>query len=136
MVSYLDKKWMTPQLKNLNRKIKREFHKNHKCFKWKKLKKKFQCLKRSTVKNFYSKFVNELKVGNPAKWCSMAKRLGTEQHNKGGELSVECLAGLSNREAAEEVADYFSKILSQEYLPQDTTKLPAYLPAQEILKNM
>ena len=28
MVSYLDKKWMTPYLKTLNRKIKREFHKN------------------------------------------------------------------------------------------------------------
>ena len=29
-VSYLDKKWMSPQLKNLNRKTKREFHKNRK----------------------------------------------------------------------------------------------------------
>ena len=40
MVSYLDKKWMTPQLKNLNRKIKREFYKNRKSFKWKKTEEK------------------------------------------------------------------------------------------------
>ena len=41
MLSYLDKKWMTPQLKNLNRKIKREFHKNRKSPKWTKLKKEY-----------------------------------------------------------------------------------------------
>ena len=40
MVSYLDKKWNTPQMKNLNRKIKREFYKNCKSCKWKKLRKK------------------------------------------------------------------------------------------------
>ena len=52
MVSYLDKKWMTPYLKTLNRKIKREFHKNRKSNKWKRLKKKFKTVKRSTVKTF------------------------------------------------------------------------------------
>ena len=63
----------------------------------------------------------------------MAKRLGAEENGKGGELSVECLKGLDNQEAAEEVAEYFSKV-SQEYSALDTTKLPAYLPAPEILK--
>ena len=88
MVSYLDKKWMTPQLKNLNRKIKREFHKIRKSSKWKKLKKKFKILKRQTVQKFYSNFVNELKTSNPAKWYSMAKRLGAEESSKSGDLSV------------------------------------------------
>ena len=133
MVSYLDKKWMTPQLKNLNRKIKREFYKNRKSPKWKKLKKKFKTLKRRTVQIFYSNFVSELKVGNPAKWYSMAKRLGAEQNNNGGELAVECLKGLNNHQAAEEVAEHFSKV-SQEYSPLNTGKLPAYLPAPEILQ--
>ena len=133
MVSYLDKKWMTPQLKNLNRKIKREFFKKRKSSKWKKLKKKFKKLKRKTVKNFYSEFVTELKVSNPSKWYSMAKRLGAEQNYKDGELRVECLKGMDNQEAAEQIAEHFSKI-SQEYAPLDRDKLPAYLPAQEILK--
>ena len=44
MVSYLDKKWMTPQLKNLNRKVKREFYKRRKSPKWKKLKKQLKKL--------------------------------------------------------------------------------------------
>ena len=117
---------MNPQLKNLNRRIKREFYKNRKSFKWKKLKKKFKALKRNTVKNFYSDFVSELKVSNPAKWYSMAKRLGAEQHSNNGELSVDCLRGLDNQQAAEQVAEHFSKI-SQEYSPLDTNKLPAYL---------
>ena len=131
MVSYLDRKWMSPKLKNLLRKTKREFYINKKSPKWKKLKKKYKKLKRNTVQNFYSNFVSEMKVSNPAKWYSMAKRLGAEQtHNNGGEISVECLEGLSNQAAAEKVAESFSKI-SQEYSPMDVGTLPTYLPAPQ-----
>ena len=63
----------------------------------------------------------------------MAKRLGAEESGKTGELSVDCLNGMDNQQAAEEVAKYFSKV-SKEYAPLDTTQLPAYLPAPEILK--
>ena len=82
-----------PQLKNLNRKVKREFFKKRKSSKWKKLKKKFKKLKRRIVQNFYSEFVTELKVTNPSKWYAMAKRLGAEQNSRDGELHVECLKG-------------------------------------------
>ena len=122
-----------PPSKNLNRKVKREFYLNRKSSKWRKLKKKFKTLKRRTVQHFYSNFVTELKISNPAKWYSMAKRLGAEQSNKANEISVECLKGLDDQQSAEKVAEYFSKV-SQEYLPLDTSKLPAYLPAQQILK--
>ena len=81
-VSYLDKKWMSPQLKNINRKLKREFFKNRKSQKWKNLKKKFKILKRKTVKNFYSNFVSEMKESNLSNWYNMAKRLGAEQGNR------------------------------------------------------
>jgi hypothetical protein len=91
-------------------------------------------LKRRTVKNFYSDFVTELKASNPAKWYSLAKRLGAEQSKKNGELSVECLKGLTNQQAAEQVAEHFSKV-SQEYLPLNTDKLPAYLAAPEVLQD-
>ena len=132
-VSYLDKKWMSPQLKNLNRKVKREFYKNRKSHKWKELKSKFKNLKRRAVKNFYSNFVHELKESNPSQWYSMAKRLGAENGKKNGELLVDCLKGFNNEQAAEKVAQHFSKI-SQEYLPLDPCKLPAYLPATEVLQ--
>ena len=89
LVSYLDKIWMTPHLKNLNRRIKREFFKSPKSPKWKKLKKKFKKEKRKTIKSFYENFVTELKESNPAKWYSMTKRLGTDQNGKDTMLNVE-----------------------------------------------
>ena len=67
-------------------------------------------------------------ASNPAKWYSMAKRLGAEQNHSGGDLEVECLQGLDNQQSAEEIALFFSRI-SQEYAPLDMNKLPAYLPA-------
>ena len=124
---------MSPQLKNLNRKVKREFFKNRKSQKWRKLKNKFKKLKRKAIKSVYANFVSELKESNPAKWYSMAKRLGTDQNNKDPRLSVECLKGMGDQEAADQVAQHFSTI-SNEYEPLDTSKLPAYLPAQEVLQ--
>ena len=97
------------------------------------IKEKIQKEKRKTIKSFYENFVTELKESNPAKWYSMAKRLGTDQNSKDTRLSVECLKGLGDQDAAEQVAQHFSSI-SQEYEPLDTTKLPAYLPAQEVLQ--
>ena len=132
-ISCLDKKWMTPQLKNLNRKVKREFFKNRKSQKWRTLKGRFKKLKRKTIQTFYSNFVDELKETNPSKWYCMAKRLGTDSTNIDPRLKVECMKDLSDEEAAEEVAKYFSSI-SQEYLPLNTADLPAYLPAPEVLQ--
>ena len=40
----------------------------------------------------------------------MAKRLGAEQGSETGELSVDCLKGLSNYQAAEQVAQHFIEI--------------------------
>ena len=97
---------MSPQLKNLNRKVKREFFKNRKSQKWRKLKNKFKKLKRKTIKSFFANFVAELKESNPAKLYSMAKRLGTDQNNKDPRLSVECLKGMGDQEAADQVAQF------------------------------
>ena len=42
--------------------------------------KEVQTLKKKTVQNFYSNFVSELKISNPAKWYTLAKRLGAEDN--------------------------------------------------------
>ena len=68
MISYLEKKWMNPHLKNLLRKVKREFYQKRKSPKWRKLKKRFKKLKQKTVRTFYSNFVTDLKASNPSKW--------------------------------------------------------------------
>ena len=114
---------MTPELKSLNRKAKREFYLKRKSERWKTLRRKFQILKRRTVRKFYSKFVSEMKSTNLSKWCQLAKRLGTDDH-KNDDLKVECLNDVPLNEAAEEIAKHFSHI-SQEYLPLDLKQLPS-----------
>ena len=63
-ISTLDKKWMSPQLKQLHRRVQCEIFKNRQSKKWRKLKRAFKKLKK------ISDFVNELKFSNPGKWPS------------------------------------------------------------------
>ena len=124
-ISSLDKKWMSSDLKALLRKKQREFVKNRKSNKWRKLKRKYKKLKKKTVRNFYSNFTNELKEVNP----SMAKRIGAVDQMNGGETVVECLEGLSNNQGAQLIAEHFASV-SNQYLPLDNKQLPCYLPAE------
>ena len=75
-MSNLDRDWMSPHLKQLHRKMQREFYKRRKSEKYKELKSKFKKLKKKTLRNFYSNFVSDLKETDPGKWYSMAKRIG------------------------------------------------------------
>ena len=127
-ISSLDKKWMTPTLKQLHRKMTREFYHKRKSAKYKALKSKFKKLKRKTIRTFYSDFVSDLKVTNPAKWHSMAKKIGAVDQMTGGEVRVESLSGLTNSQAAQKIAEHYAAI-SNEYSPVDNSKLPSYLPA-------
>ena len=54
----------------------------------------------------------------------MPKRLGAEQPNNGGDLAVDCLKVLHDKESAERIAEFFSSV-SQDYLPLDVQKLPS-----------
>ena len=72
-ISNLDKKWITPELKSLSRKIKKEYYRNKKSPKWRKLKKEFKLKKRKRIKSFHSNFVTELKSVDPSKFYTMCK---------------------------------------------------------------
>ena len=52
-MSNLDKDWMSPELKQLHRAMQREFLKNRRNKKHKKLNSKYKKLKRKTVKNVF-----------------------------------------------------------------------------------
>ena len=85
-------------------------------------------MKRKRIKTFYADFLTELKVTNPSKWYSMAKKIGAVDEMNSGEVIVDELEGLSNLEGAERIAQHFSSV-SNEYPPIDLAQLPAYLPA-------
>ena len=127
-MSNLDKKWMTPNLKLLHRKMQREFFKNRKSKKWKNLKSAFRRQKRKSIKMYFSNFVTELKETNPGKWYGMAKKIGAVDQMSQGNIQVEALVGLNNKESAQAIANHFASI-SNQYKPVDLTQLPSYLPA-------
>ena len=127
-MSNLDKDWMSPELKQLHRAMQREFLKNRKSKKHKKLKSKYKKLKRKTVKNVYSNFVTDLKQTDPGKWYKMAKQIGAVDKMSGGDITVESLDNLDNAQCSQKIAEHFAAI-SNEYSPVDTQQLPCYLPA-------
>ena len=130
-ISSFDKKWMSPDLKVLHRRTQREFVKHRKSEKWRKLNRTFKKLKRKAIKLFYSNFVSDLKVTNPGKWYEMAKRIGAVNQMTGGDIKVEALEGLNNKQGAQKIAEHFSEV-SNQYLPLDNKQLPCYLPAQQL----
>ena len=58
----------------------------------------------------------------------MAKKIGAVEDKDSDEVVVDSLKNLSNKEATNVIAEHFA-VVSNEYLPIDKSKLPAYLPA-------
>ena len=119
---------MSPQLKQLHRRVQHEFFKNRQSKIWRRLKKTYKKLKKKTIRKFYSNFVNELKSADPGKWWKLAKKIGAIDQSNGGDIKVDSLQELTDSQAAEKIASHFSSI-ANEYLPIDVTQLPSYLPA-------
>ena len=127
-LSTLDRKWMSPSLKQLHRRMQRAFHRKRGGEKYRKLKSKFKKMKKNAIRSFYSDFVSELKCTNPGKWYSMAKRIGAVDQIMQGEVKVESLSNLNNFQSAQKIAEHFASI-SNEDSPIDNSQLPCYLPA-------
>ena len=119
---------MSPALKQIHRKMSREFYHNRKSQKYKILKSKFKRMKRKSMNSFYSEFVSELKLSDPGKWYAQAKKIGAVDQMAQGDIKVESLAGFSNLQSANIIAEHFAAI-SNQYLPIDNTQLPCFLPA-------
>jgi hypothetical protein len=127
-ISNLDKKWVTPELKNLQRQVQREYVQNRQSPKWRRLKFEFKQKKRKSVLSFHSNFVSNLKSTNPRQFYQMAKKIGAVDQMNAGELTVKCLVGLGDAESAEAVGQSFAAV-SLEQSPLDRSKLPSYLPS-------
>ena len=72
-ISCDDQPWFTNELKEMDRKRKREYFKNKKFQKWKKFDEAFK-IKREYEKTNYSRnIVEDLKISNPKQWYSKVK---------------------------------------------------------------
>ena len=60
----------------------------------------------------------------------MAKRIGAVDQKSPGNIQVEELKGLSDKQSAQLIAYHFATI-SKQYDPVDVSQLPSYLPALE-----
>ena len=111
-----DQPWVTSQIKQLDRSRKREYCKNKKSEKWRKLDDKFK-EKCGEAKASYSKdIVNDLKTSNAKDWYSKIKRMSSIDQSKNTDLIVESIADEPHDKQVELIADNFEQI-SKNYEP-------------------
>ena len=117
-----DQPWITSDIKELNRKKKREYSNNRKSIKWQKLNEEFKHKCKQAKENYYRKIVMDLKSSQPGQWYSKLKRMSSHDQHKSEEISVEEISHLPNQTQAEIIADKFSEI-SNEYQPLKSTDI-------------
>ena len=65
-----DQPWVTPEIKSIDRKKKREYVKHRKSEKWKRLNEQFQTKCKQAKASYYTNIVEDLKTSNPSQWYS------------------------------------------------------------------
>ena len=91
-----DKPWISPELKKLDRAVKREFYKNKNSQKWETLYKDFVARCTLEKEKYYEKMVSDLKISNPGRWYSKVKRMTGQENTNKGKSIVDELTGLSD----------------------------------------
>ena len=117
-----DQPWATPEIKDIDRRKKREYNKRRRSTKWKRLNEQFEIKCRLAKSSYYCNIVKDLKSSAPGQWYSKLKRMSSHDQTKSEEVQVEEISHLSNQDQAEAIADNFSKI-SNEYQPLTTSDI-------------
>ena len=120
-----DRPWISPELKNLDRRRKREFFKNHKSKLWTKLNSEFEEKSSVAKQRYYTNIVSDLKETNTGKWYSKIKRMSGQDTDRENVILVEELSGYSDQEQADRIAESYAKI-SNQYDEIKTSDFPAY----------
>ena len=103
-----DQPWFNLDLKNKDRARKREFFKNQKSSKWKKLNLEFLNAVKKAKVSYRENIVDDLKTTHPSQWYSKFRRMSGVQKNQNGPIFVEDINELSEQEQAQKIADFFS----------------------------
>ena len=107
----------------------KEFFKNRKSEKWKRLYVKFRKGKRAAVRGInFEVFADQIIKGSRGNFYRQVKKVGGVKQ-KISRLNIESLEGKSDTECAQAIGESYSAI-SKAYSPVDLAALPAYLPAQ------
>lgn len=126
-ISSDDKPWFTEDLKNLDRKKRREYRKNRRSSKYNQLKKLFDKKVAIQKKKFKIKMIGDVVNAKSSQWYSKLKRIANYDQEKKNIVDVEEISHLSNKAQAEAIADSFSKI-SNEYDPikKENIEIPPF----------
>ena len=116
-VSSKDKPFITNELKQLDRKKKREWKRNGKSPRYKNLVKEFKEKYKCAASNFLKKNVSEMKKSKPGKAYSTLKRLGKnpgcEDEDNYFTLTSHAQLNLSVDEQLERISEYFLSIADE-----------------------
>ena len=115
-VSSDDQPFCTEKMKKFKRLKAREYNKNRRSNKWKKLNKLYKKEVSIAKKGYYKNVLKDLKQLNVSQWYSKLKYLCSYDQKKSDPIIIEELKNLSSQDQADKIAENFSKI-SQEYDP-------------------
>ena len=120
-----DRPWVTEKVKKLDRLQKREFYKNHKSTKWKRMNEEFLQKCEAEKKKYFENMVSDLKTSDPSKWYSKLKRMSGQDKDR-CETNVAELDGIYDKLQGEIIADHYAQI-SNIYEPINREDFKEYL---------
>ena len=123
----MDKPFITAELKKLNRQLKREYRKNQKSAKYRRLKHCYDEKFKKAAEAYLVKNVRSLKEDDAGKAYQSLKKLGAQPGDCSDEGAFTLIShiddNLTTEESIEKIAEHFSKI-SQEFKPLNINLLP------------
>ena len=120
-----DKPFINQELKTLKRRKQREYVKNGKSLKYRKLAEEFSTNYKAAAEKYIRKKVDDLKETKPGKAFSILRNMGAKPGDDidGNQFTLPLHEGLTKEESAEKIAQAFASI-SNEYLPLKASELP------------
>ena len=129
-----DQPWITPELKILDRKRKRQYQKQGRSKKWQDLNTKFEEKSGLAKSNYYTNIIEDLKISNPGQWYSKFKRLCSHNQQKSETVNVEELSGLTDQQQAEAIANKFENTANRYSPLEDSDVVLPPIPEGSIPK--
>ena len=134
-ISLDDPPWMNTRIKTTIRQRNREFDKNVKTDKWRKLMKKCKSMVKKAKKNFATNFISNLKDTDPSTWMKRMDKLGRASYQAeqaGWHFQTE---SMTDQELTDEMADYFANI-SNDFTPVDPSLLDLVPPGAPFVSEV